>query len=155
MPCDRVLHNAIDKYNFLQKPTEQIRDFVLNHPNYYKAALVANHIFRAVSMAAFHVFLPFTMPVNLAVCFVGSLFYRLTVETNCAYKFALPAFVGGAVLPMAWTAASQLVSGVALASLGAFATATLGLIPLAGYITYIALTVNYDVNEQCRPFLTP
>ena len=92
MSLDVALHNCIEKYNILQKPTEQIAGYFREHPNVYKAALLVNHIFRALAMASFCAALPFSAPINIGICFAGSLFYRLTVETNCAYKFALPSF---------------------------------------------------------------
>ncbi len=92
--------------------------------------------------------LPFSVPVNLGICFAGSLFYRLTVETNCAYKFALPAFAGSIAFPMGMTALTSLVTGVAFASMYAFGLAVLTLVPLAAYVTYIVLTVSYDVDNR-------
>ena len=148
MPLDVTLHDHIERYNILQKPTEKIAEYFREHPNVYKVALLANHIFRALAMAAFCAVLPFGVPMNIAICFAGSLFYRLTVETNCAYKFALPAFAGSIALPMAATTLANLVTGVALVSLTAFALAFVSLLPLAAYVTYIVLTVNYDVNNR-------
>ena len=107
------------------------------------------HVIRALMTAAFCAALPFSVPVNLAVCFAGSLIYRLTVETNCAYKFALPAFAGSIAIPMAATACTELVHGLAFASLSATAVAFASLVPLAAYMTYVVLTVNYDVNDRC------
>jgi hypothetical protein len=147
MSFDLTLHKVIENYNVLKKPTEQINDYLRNHPSLYKAALLVNHVFRAVSMAAFCLVLPFAAPVNIAICFGGSLFYRLTVETHCAYKFALPAFAGSIAFPLALTGLTHLISGVAFASLSVFAVAFVSLIPLLAYFTYIALTVNYDVNH--------
>ena len=148
MSCDLTLHNWIEKYNVLQKPTVQISEYFRSHPDVYKAALIANHLFRAVSMAALTAFMPFGAPVNIALCFAGSLFYRLTVETNCAYKFALPAFAGSIAIPLALTALTHLVTGVAFASLGGFAVAVVSFVPFAAYLTYVVLTVNYDVDNR-------
>ncbi len=148
MSSDLTLHNLIEKYNVLQKPTEQISEYFRNHPDVYKAALIVNHLFRAVSMTAFTALMPFAAPVSIALCFAGSLFYRLTVETNCAYKFALPAFAGSIAIPLGLIALTHLVTGVAFASLGAFAIAVVSLVPIAAYLTYIVLTVNYDVDNR-------
>jgi hypothetical protein len=148
MSLDVALHNCIERYNVLQKPTEQIAEYFREYPNVYKVALLVNHIFRALAMAAFCAVLPFSTPINIAICFAGSLFYRLTVETNCAYKFALPAFAGSIAIPMAATALTNIITGVALVSLTAFGLALVSLLPLAAYVTYIALTVNYDVNNR-------
>lgn len=149
MSADLALHNFIEQHNVLKQPTEQIGEFCTNHPLIYKTTLVAVHVIRALMTAAFCAALPFSVPVNLAVCFVGSLLYRLVVEIKCSDKFALPAFAGSIAIPIATTACTELVNGIAFASLGAAAVAFASLIPLAAYMTYVVLTVNYDVNERC------
>lgn len=140
------LHRMIEKYNVLQNPTAQINDFLKQHPALYKTVLVANHIFRAITMVALCQVLPFAVPINIALCFAGSLFYRLTVETNCAYKFALPSFAGSLALPLSYPAVTSLISGVAFTALSAFALAFISLLPVTAYMTYVVLTVNYDVE---------
>lgn len=140
------LHQFIDKCNVLHEPTKAIEEYLIEHPDLYKAALLVNHIFRAMSMAAFSVCLPFSAPVTAAICFIGSLFYRLTVETHCAYKFALPAFAGMIAFQIAQAGLAELISGVAVASLSAFAVASVSFLPLVAYFVYIVLTVSYDVD---------
>lgn len=139
---------SLTNCNILQKPTEKIGDYLSEHPNLYKVVLLVNHIFRAAAMATMNLCLPFSAPAKLAVCFAGSLFYRLTVETHCAFKFALPAFAGSLALPMGLKALSTLVSGVAFASLSALAVTALSLLPLVGYFVYIVLAVNDEVNKR-------
>jgi hypothetical protein len=148
MPFDVALHNCIEKNNVLLKPTEQTSTFFRERPQFYKVALLVNHVFRALAMAAFCYLLPFAAPISIGICFAGSLFYRLTVETNCAYKFALPAFAGSLAIPLAVKALAHIITGVALVSLGTFAIAVLSMLPLVAYVTYIAATVNYDVNHR-------
>lgn len=144
---DVTLHDFIDKHNVLINPTTYISNFLGLNPNFHKTALMANHIFRAFSMAALCQILPFFLPVNIAICFVGSLFYRLTVEINCAYKFALPAFAGSLALPLAATAVHRMISGVAFASLSASGLTFISFLPLVAYVGYIDLTVTYDVEH--------
>ncbi|MBS3904743.1 MAG: hypothetical protein KGZ39_05405 [Simkania sp.] len=148
MTLSLSLHNTIEKYNVLEKPTNQLYEYFKTHPSLYKTALVANHLFRAVSMAAFALALPFSIPISAGICFAGSLFYRLTVETHCAYKFALPAFAGSIALPMGQTALADLISGVAFTSMSTFALALVSSLPLTAYFAYIALTVNHDVDSR-------
>jgi len=143
-----ALHRFIERCNILEKPTEQINAFFREKPGFYKVALLANHLFRAVSMVAFCAMLPFSAPLNIMICFAGSLFYRLTVETNCAYKFALPAFAGSLAIPIGMNALTSIVTGVAFASMHAFGLAIISLIPLTAYVTYTVLTVNYDVDNR-------
>lgn len=150
MSLSEKLHSTIEKFNLLHQPTQRMTEFLRKHPTLYKCALLANHIFRAVAMGAFMTVLPFSLPINFAVCFLASLFYRLTVEINCAYKFALPALAGAITFRVAQSALVQLISGVAFASLALFSTSILLLIPLATYVVYIVLTVDYDVNDRCR-----
>jgi len=120
------LHHLIDRYNVLSNPTRRISNSMHDHPRLYKFALLVNHIFRAAAMAALAMVLPFSTLANAAICFAGSLFYRLTVETNCAYKFALPAFAG---------AMAFLLAGVSL-------------LPISAYAAYVILTVSYDVDSR-------
>ena len=143
-------HTFIEKYNVLEGPTRQVDTHLKNHPNLYKATLLANHVFRAASMTAFHKVLPYSTPVNTSLCFGGSLFYRLSVETNCAYKFALPAFAGSIALPAGKEALTNLLTGVAFASRSKFVSTLVSLIPVTAYVTYITLTVSYDVDKKCR-----
>jgi hypothetical protein len=142
------LHECIDAYNILKKPTEITSDFLSNHPTLYKIVMIANHIFRATMMTFFMLALTFSFLVSCAICFTASLIYRLSVENNCAYKFALPAFGGAMVFPLGIAALTDMVSGVAFATLGAFAAAAAALLPLIAYIVYITLTVSYDVDDR-------
>lgn len=114
--------------DYLEKATETVKEYLNDHPTLYKIALIVNHIFRAVSMGFFMMALPFSAPVSLAICAAASLFYRLTVEGNCTYKFALPAFAGALALQFA------------------------SIIPLTCYVAYIVLTVNDDVDQNCTKF---
>lgn len=141
-------HTFIDKYNILHKPTEIVRDFLNNHRTFYKVVLVVNHIFRAVMMTALMLALPYSIPVKAAFSFSASLLYRLTVENNCAYKFALPAFAGSLALPIAKTALPKVINSVAFTSMKMFARTFSSFLPLIAYITYIVLTVSYDVDSR-------
>ncbi len=148
MTIANSLHNFIQDYNILTTPTTHVREYFDSNPHMEKVALIANHVFRAIAMTAFCLAMPFSMPANITICFVASLLYRLTVETNCAYKFALPAFVGGAALPYAISGAAELVSYAAFSSLSSFALAIGSFVPLAGYAAYVVLTVSYDVDNR-------
>lgn len=148
MSCATALHNLIDQFNVLTGPTEQINDYLHDHPDLFKTALIINHLFRATSMTALMFFLPLPVVLSGGICLVGSLFYRLTVENNCAYKFALPAFGGSAAFLIGQESLAQLISGVAFASLETFAAALTSLLPLAAYMAYVVLTVSYDVDQR-------
>ena len=99
-------------------------------------------------MIAFKLVLPLSALASAGICFAGSLFYRLTVETNCAYKFALPAFAGSIAFPIALPGLFNLINGIAFVSLGHAGRYSPLLIPLAAYLAYIVLTVSYDVDNR-------
>lgn len=128
MHLSTVFNEAIEKWNILEGPTEKIDEFFREHPNVFKVALIVNHIFRAAAMS-------FMMlaPIGWPICVLGSIFYRLTVEKNCAFKFALPSLAGGFSFLMA--RAGELVS----------------MIPAALYLSYVVLTVDYEVDNRPCP----
>ncbi|MCB1106715.1 MAG: hypothetical protein KDK76_01300 [Chlamydiia bacterium] len=131
MSFDVQFHDALKRVNWVvEEPTKWCDVQAKEHPQLYKGVLVVNHLFRAVSLWAFLKYGKQSMTMKLTTCFLGSLGYRLTVESNCSYKFALPAF-GGAV-------------ALLLAQRSYF-----GLIPLTAYFTYITLTTSYDVDHPC------
>lgn len=85
----------IQRTSILSKPTNDLHRFFESHKTLYKVVLFINHLFRAAAMGALLASMSFSWPAKLTICFSSSLFYRLTVETHCAYKFALPSFWGG------------------------------------------------------------
>jgi hypothetical protein len=147
MSIGASLHEWIENYNILTFPTEIISNYLTANRPLYKLALIVNHIFRACAMTAFCQALPFASVINALICFEASLFYRLTVEINCAYKFALPAFAGSIAIPIGLSAIADMINGLAFASLYSFVSACISLVPLIAYITYIVLTVNYDADN--------
>jgi hypothetical protein len=140
MSLSIATHNLIQRHNILTTPTNRINVYFSTYRGAYKIALLANHIFRAAAMAAL-----MSAGAGVFLCFAGSLFYRLTVENHCAYKFALPAFAGACAFLIGKAGLASLASGSAFASLGAFSVAVVPLLPLAAYAAYIGLTVDYDV----------
>jgi hypothetical protein len=139
---------CIDRINILEKPTACIGEFLENHPTIYKITLIINHLFRAAMMVGL-MFIPgVPLYASMPVCFVGSLFYRLTVEKNCTYKFALPAFAGAAAFMLALPALISMINGVAFATVASGFAACASFLPLLLYGTYIFLTVNHDVNQK-------
>lgn len=148
MSCAAALHQAIEQFNIFAEPTRQLNKYLTENRDLYKAALIVNHVFRAASMVALMYFLPIPALINGSICLIGSVFYRLTVEVNCAYKFALPAFGGAVAFLMGQEALIHLISRAAFASLSAFGAACIALLPLCFYATYIVLTVSYDVDHK-------
>jgi hypothetical protein len=140
-------NETIEKYNILSAPTEYIATFFEKQPAAYKIALIINHLFRAAMMVGIMFIPQIPLAASMSICFVGSLFYRLTVERNCAYKFALPAFFGAAAFMLALPAIIGMINGTAFATIGSGFQAFGSLVPLALYGAYIILTVNYEVNK--------
>jgi hypothetical protein len=141
------LHNAI-KHNPFKSAAEEGMAYFATHPTLFKIVLLVNHLFRSAAMVGLLACMPFSIPVNAAICAGGSIFYRVSVEGNCAYKFALPSLAGAISFFIAAPAVASLVSGVALATIGAFAVACVRLLPAALYAAYILLTVSYDVDHR-------
>jgi hypothetical protein len=137
MSLPLAFHDFIQKYNVLAEPTKVVNRYLRDNPRQYKVALVINHLFRAVAMATFLAMCPFPLLVSGSICLTGSLFYRLTVETNCAYKFALPSFVGGLAFHL---------SGLALKHFSSWAAIACTSVSIGIYFTYVILTVSYDVD---------
>lgn len=140
-------HNCIERYNILNSATNRIAPFFNSHPTAYKIALIVNHLFRVAAMVGF-MFIP-GMPLipGMAICVVGSVFYRLTVEKNCAYKFALPALFGAAAVMLAIPAVINLMHTAGATSILSGFKAGASFMPLAFYAIYIILTVSYDVDK--------
>jgi hypothetical protein len=130
------LHNFIDRHNILVGLTKKFQEVFSKSPTLYKVVLVANHLFRAAMMFTLLKCLPLSWPINGAVCLLGSFFYRLTVENNCAYKFALPSFAGGLAIAVLASAKAIFLP--------------LSLLPSIAYGAYIVLTVSYDVDAKMK-----
>lgn len=148
MSAPTKIENCVNKCNFLDKPAKACEDFFKNHPTLLKIALFVNHLFRAGAMVGFMLLLPVPMPACLAICFAGSLFYRLTVEPNCSYKFALPAFAGAVAFLLACPEILNMIHGTAFNTAKAGVIAFASIVPLLGYAGYVALNVNYEVNKK-------
>jgi|GEM_PF-1893818 len=150
MGCVENFNNCIDRWNVLTKPTDCLAKFFGKHPALYKVALIVNHLFRVAMMVGF-MFIPRIPKVpGMVVCFTASLFYRLTVEKNCAYKFALPAFAGALAVMLAIPAITNMINKVAFTSAGRGVLSCVSLIPIPLYVAYLLLTVSYDVDQNLK-----
>lgn len=148
MQLASTLHDAIDRYNVLRGPTQNLTQYAKSHRDLYKVALLANHLFRAAAATAFMHILPFSFPTSVGICLGGSLFYRLTVENNCSHKFALPAFASSLAFQSGKTAIAHVINGIAFQSLQTFGNTLLTLLPLSLCAAYTILTVSYDVDHR-------
>jgi hypothetical protein len=148
MSISLQLHHWIDQNNLLKSPTKKIHAYMMDRRDIYKVVLIANHFFRAFSMAGALLVLHCPFWTKAFLCFSASLIYRLTVETNCAYKFALPSFAGSIALPMGKEGAALFINRAAFSSLKTFAEALGSLAFFSLYATYVILTVDYDVDRK-------
>ena len=142
------LHKFIERTNILEKPTTKIANCFQTHHNFYKTAILVDHVIRTVVMTVFMMAFPLAIVPCSIYSFGSSLFYRLTVENNCAYKFALPSFAGCVSVMVASQPILDIISGAAFASIKLFAMAVISIAPLGLYITYVVLTVSYDVDKK-------
>ena len=128
-----ALRGFVDKYNPLETPTEQIRDYLLKHRTIYKIVLVANFALLALMFLS-----PPSPGLGLAIGLgLRALFYRLTIETNCIYKFSLPVY---ATVMSLWLVAIAWSCGPLLASLS--------LIPLIASVAYIVCDIDFEATHQ-------
>ncbi len=112
----------------LIKARQSTKEWLSLHPTALKATLIVNHLLRTIPIYCMMALLPFSLPINFALCAAGSLFYTLTIEGNCIYKFTLPSLFGAA----AWR------------------LAPISLIPLTLWTAYIIHTSIQDVqNTSC------
>jgi hypothetical protein len=143
-----ALHGCIEKYNVLEAPTISCASFFDRHPTAYKVALIFMHLFRAAALVGI-MFIPnLPLSASMPICFVGSLIYRIIVEKNCPYKFALPSFAGAAAVMIALPSLLSMINGTAFLTAASGTAACAAFLPLIAYGTYITLTVSYDVDAN-------
>lgn len=155
LPIALQFHRFIEKNNVLEYPTKVVHEYLKKHPVIFKVVLVASHIFRALTMLFFMSALPYSTFVNTTICLAASLVYRLTIETNCAYKLSLPSFGGAIAFSLSKKARADSVSRAAFSSLKDFAFIASNVFPIVMYVIYITLTVSYDVDKNCFIFSSP
>ena len=127
------LRDFVNKYNPLETPTELIRDYLLEHRTIYKITLVANFVLLTLMFVS-----PLSPGLGLATGLgLRALFYRLTIETNCIYKFSLPVYT---TLMSLWLIATAWTCGPLLFSLS--------LIPLIASVVYIVCDIDVEATNQ-------
>lgn len=123
----------VNKHNPLETPTEQIRDYLLEHRTIYKIVLVANFVLLTLMFVS-----PLSPTLGGAAALgLRALFYRLTIETNCIYKFSLPVY---ATMISLWLVATAWTCGPLITSLS--------LIPLIASVVYIVCDIDFEATQQ-------
>lgn len=130
--------------------TQKYGNFLRKNPNVYKVVLLVNQLFRTVMMVALMAFLPYAPVVNFTIGLAGSLFYRISVERGCAFRFALPSCIGAAAYDLSRTSLPALTNGAAFRSLQHFAAALAGFWPLALWTIAITAITHTEVEAWLR-----
>jgi hypothetical protein len=118
------------------------------HPFVNKVVVVANHFFRAVAMHTFMCFLPLSLLINFTVGLAGSLFYRMTIERFCHFRFALPSFLGAIAFSISYNLLQTVMRRVALNSFKFMAYAFITALPLVQYIGYVLVITHQAVEKM-------
>lgn len=142
--------NQIPRYIGLDKATKAVGSWLDRHPLINKIVMVVNHIFRTLAMVALMYFLPFAAPINLAIGLAASLFYRITVERFCPFRFALSACIGAAAFELSKPFLVDIINGVAFSSFTAFAASFIGILPFAISAVAIILISNNAVDAKFK-----
>lgn len=100
LPSQFSLSTLYEKANPFDKVTAAVGQWIDKYPLLHKIVLFANHLFRGLCMGGMMTLLPFGFAVNGAICLFGSIFYRVTVERFCPFKFAIASFFGGIAIEM-------------------------------------------------------
>ena len=137
---DRVIDRSLNEVgNFLDK-----------HKQVYKVVIVANHFFRAAMMWTLRAMMPFTPAVSFLVSFAASVSYRATIERFCQFRFAVLSCLGAFAFQISAPSIALIVNGLALASIKAFASAMLGIIPAILYLVTVVWVSNSSVEDHAK-----
>lgn len=132
----------------LNVTAKHIGNYLEKNPALYKAVVVINHLFRAMLMAVFMVALPYGLAMSCAVSLGASLFYRLTIERNCAFKFALPSCLGGISYHLSRYGVHSMVAGIMLRSVDLLNAGFIGSLPLTLWTFAIISITDDDVEKR-------
>lgn len=104
----------LEKKITLNPIAEKYTSWVQNYPTIDKIAKLFNHLIRASCMWAMMSVMPYSLLTSSVICLSAALFYRITTENPCPFKYSLPSFFGGLAFQLAhqspipviaWTAA--------------------------------------------------
>lgn len=115
------------------------------NPLLHKIAVFAAHMFRMLASLALITFLPFSFPVNCLVALGGSVFYRVAIERNCPFHFAIPDCIGGMALSMSLPA---LVNITGLSTFAMLAETFIRIVPLGAYLGFTVWLSHHEVEER-------
>lgn len=116
------------------------------HPNIYKCAIIVDHLLNASKMYALVQILPYSKCTNCVVTGISSLYYRVTAEGPCAFRFSIISCFGGAAFISARIGMIEFARGTAFRSLALFLKSSCTLAPLSIYLFCIVKFTNDDVD---------
>lgn len=137
--------NSIEPSFFVKNIVDPIGRKLDESPFLHKVVVVVAHIFRMLAMLALISFLPFGFAINCLFTLAGSLFYRVAIERNCPFLFAIPACLGAMALAFSIPYAVALF---AKATFAHFAQALATSVPFGLYLGYIIWSAHTEVNER-------
>jgi len=146
-----AISNVLDKIPAefgLVKLSENVGKVLDENPLINKIVVLANFVFRIAMMVTFMAALPFSILPSFLISVGASIFYRVTIERFCQYRFAILSCVEAGAYEIAKPALAALISGAAFSSLAAFGTSLALMTPFViGGAAIISVT-NQNVNEK-------
>jgi hypothetical protein len=124
-------HHQFDSF------VDKVGAWLDKHPYVNTIVVIANHIFRALSMLALMTFIPGPFIVQCGIALSASLFYRVTIERFCHFRFAIPSCLGATAMNLSAPAVASIVHGVANQTLAEVAKTAIGISPLVLYTVSI------------------
>lgn len=140
--------NKIPQYIGIEKASQVIGSWLDKHPAVNKVVMIANHIFRTAAMVGLMYLLPFHPIANFAIGVGASLFYRLTVERFCPFRFALTSCLAAGAFEFSKPYLLSIITGIAFQSLATFGIALAGILPILACTAIIIIVSNYQVDQK-------
>lgn len=147
MAISNVLDNIPAELG-LQKLSENVGKVLDENPLVNKIIVVANFIFRTAMMVCFMAAMPFSILPNFLISFGLSVFYRVTIERFCQYRFSILSCAAAGGYEIAKPALTALISGAAFTSLAAFGSTLILMTPFVICGAAIISVTNQNVNER-------
>lgn len=152
MPNSIQIKNSAIEYRLTQL-SSHAKEIFNQHPLINKIVVLAIFIFRSAMMSAYMAALPFTSVPSFFIGLGISVFYRVTIEPDCRYRFAILSCVGAETYSISKPALLALINGMAFRSLITLSMTLLSAAPFAICATVILSEVNQNVDDRCA--LTP
>lgn len=132
---------------FVENIVEPIGRQLDANPLIHKIVVFAAHLIRLIGSLALITFLPFSMPVNCVLSLASNIFYRITIERNCSFLFAINDCLGAMALHFT---IPYLVNQLALSSFAMLAATLASTVPFLAYLGYTVWVTHSEVEERSR-----